>query len=79
MFSELPIDFVAATPPSKLQIDGRDAMVVHAPSMMEFNFRAGTRHVSGAHGYPEGAYTNGGETDGAIFRIVWTDQSAALF
>ena len=75
MFSELPIDFVAATSPSKLQIDGREAIVMHAPSMMEFAFTAGTRQVRGAHGYPTGAYSNGGETDGAIFRIVWTDGS----
>ncbi len=72
MFSELPADFVAATPPSKLEIDGREAIVMHAPSMMEFPFAAGTRHVRGAHGYPTGAYSNGGETDGALFRIIWT-------
>ncbi|WP_221032943.1 hypothetical protein [Actomonas aquatica] len=73
MFSELPLDFSSATAPSKLKIDGREALVMHAPSLMTFPFRAGTQHIRGAHGYPPGAYTNGGETDGALFRILWTD------
>ncbi|MCF3652105.1 hypothetical protein [Synoicihabitans lomoniglobus] len=73
MFSELPVDFLSQTPPSKIEIGSREALVMHAPSLMEFIFHAGTRHITGAHGYPPGAYSDGGETDGAVFTISWTD------
>ncbi len=73
LFSQLPVDFAAATPASKVEIGEREALVMHAPSFMTFTFAAGTSRITGAHGYPANAYTNGGETDGAEFFITWTD------
>ena len=40
---------------------------VHAPGVMVFEVPAGSRQVSGAFGILEGAYTNGGKTDGVKF------------
>lgn len=73
LFSALPLEFFAHTTPSEIEIDGREALVMHAPSLMEFAFPAGTSRIHGAHGYPPGAYTDGGGTDGALFTITWTD------
>lgn len=73
LFSQLPVDFDSATQASSIEIDGREALVMHAPSFMTFDFTAGTQTISGSHGYPTGAYRDGGETDGAVFSITWTD------
>ena len=72
-FSRQPVDFQAATAVSNIEIDGREAVVLHAPSYMTFDFEAGIDRISAAFGYPPGAYTNGGETDGAAFFVTWTD------
>jgi len=73
LFSRLPVDFGSATPISIIEIDDREAIVLHAPSFMTFNFSTGTNRLTGSHGYPVDAYSNGGETDGAVFTIAWTD------
>ena len=73
IFARQPVDFQAATSLSNIEIDGREAVILHAPSFMTFNFEAGIHRISGAIGYPENAYRNGGETDGAAFFITWTD------
>ena len=72
-FSRLPDDFYAKTPISAQPIDGREAVIVHAPSLMSFPLTEPVSRVSGAHGYPPNAYSNGGETDGATFAITWID------
>ena len=73
IFSQLPVDFESATQASTIEIDGREALVMHAPSFMTFDFTSGTQSISGSHGYPTGAYSDGGETDGAVFTVTWTD------
>ena len=72
-FSHLPEDFFAETPISNEEIDGREAIIMHAPSEMLFRLDSPISEVRGAHGYPAGAYSNGGETDGATFLIKWTN------
>jgi len=71
-FYRLPKDFFAKTEVSRAVIDEREAVVIHAPSRMIFDFEGGNT-LSGIHGYIAGAYTDGGETDGATFRIHWRD------
>lgn len=72
-FSHLPEDFFARTPLSTQDIGGRESVIMHAPSEMSFHLRAPVSTIRGAHGYPAGAYSNGGETDGATFLIKWTN------
>ena len=81
MFKTAPMTFNAYAAPSETEIDGQPAMVMHAPSEMEFELPRGATEVSGAFGYVRGAYENGGRTDGAEFRVVWTNGSeqAVLF
>jgi hypothetical protein len=73
MFKSYPVTFNAFATPSEIEIDGRKAIVMHAPSEMEFVLPPGARQISGSFGYPPGAYDNSGRTDGAEFRVVWTN------
>lgn len=75
MFYNAPIAYEAHNPPNEDQIDGRTIMVMHAPSQMTFDVPAGTTMVQGDFGFVAGAYTNGGQTNGALFTIYWTDGS----
>lgn len=77
MFSPIPDEVSSFTPPSAIEIDGHNALVVHAPSLMVFTPPPGAHHISGSFGYPPGAYSGEGHTDGAEFRVIWstsTDQ-----
>lgn len=73
MFKTPPVNFSAFTNPSEIEIDGQKAIVMHAPSEMDFDLPQGATQVSGAFGYAPGAYQNGGRTDGAEFQVVWTN------
>jgi hypothetical protein len=74
MFQSYPINYEALFAPSESQIDGRPAIIMHAPSTMEFAVPEGATTVSGAFGFADGAYTGSGRTDGATFRILWQDR-----
>jgi hypothetical protein len=81
MFKTVPLAVTAFALPSETVIDGRDAVVMHAPSRMDFVLPTGAQEISGAFGYLPGAYQGDARTDGAEFRVVWTDgaQQAVLF
>ena len=74
MFQSYPINYEAPFAPSESQIDGRPALVMHAPSTMEFTVPEGATTMSGAFGFADGAYIGSGQTDGATFRILWKDR-----
>jgi hypothetical protein len=74
MFHSYPINYEALFAPSEIQIDGRPAIVMHAPSTMAFTVPEGATTMSGAFGFADGAYTGGGQTDGATFRLLWRDR-----
>lgn len=71
MFQSYPIDYKTPLKPQEVQINSRPAVMMHAPSEMEFAMPEGATTVSGAFGFVEGAYTGSGQTDGATFRILW--------
>jgi hypothetical protein len=73
MFLDAPISYQALNPPNEDHIDKRRVMIMHAPSQMIFEVPSGATMVAGAYGYVPGAYTNGGETNGALFQVIWTD------
>ncbi len=72
MFKSVPTTYTAHSTVSENTIDDQQVMVLHAPSEMVFELRDGAREVTGSFGFVLGAYTNGGNTDGAVFSIVWT-------
>lgn len=78
MFKAVPVDYEAQATPSTEEIDGKSVMVMHAPSTMTFNVPANAREINGQHGFLTGAYTNGGDTNGAEFVIVWSDGKEAI-
>ena len=73
MFQPSPTHYEAPFPPQEVQIDDRSAVMLHAPSKLEFAGLEGATSVSGAFGFVETAYTGSGQTDGATFRILWQD------
>jgi hypothetical protein len=75
MFSLIPDEVTAFTEPSQIEIDGHLGLVMHAPSLMVFTLPPGVRHAAGNFGYPPNAYSNGGHTDGAEFRVIWVGES----
>ncbi len=72
MFKSFPVAFEAHTAPSAGEIAGQPVIVMHAPSDMTFNAPAGTAHVSGQFGLLDGAYTKGGNSNGAEFVVYWS-------
>jgi hypothetical protein len=73
MFKQPPVMAESYTPVSSGEIDGRAVILMHAPSRMEFNIPAGATEVLGSFGFLPGAYKNGGDTNGAEFRVLWTN------
>jgi len=72
MFKSYPIQFEAHVPISEAEVDGRPVVVLHAPSEMVFNLPRDARQLNGAFGYLPGAYTKGGDTNGAEFVVNWS-------
>ena len=73
MFLSAPTTYEAPFTPQEFQIDDRPAVMLHAPSKLEFAVLEGATSVSGAFGFVDTAYTGSGHTDGATFRILWQD------
>jgi hypothetical protein len=72
-FQTYPINYETPSALQEIQINGRPAVMIHAPSKMAFAVPESATTVSGAFGFADGAYTGGGQTDGATFRILWQD------
>ncbi len=73
MFNVAPVAYEAQAIPSEEVIDGQQVMVMHAPSEMTFDLPAHASEINGKHGFLPGAYSNGGNTNGAEFLIVWSN------
>ncbi|HEY8993866.1 MAG TPA: hypothetical protein VIM71_04225, partial [Lacunisphaera sp.] len=68
-FSRVP-DSVQADGAS-LTRNGRDSQLfLHAPASLSYRLGGGERRLQFAYGFLPGAYSNGGGTDGAVFRAV---------
>lgn len=72
MFQAIPISFESQTPLSESRIDGQPVMVVHARGEMTFNLKEGATRATGSFGFIPGAYSDGGNTDGAEFIVFWS-------
>jgi hypothetical protein len=75
-FHAIPVTHDAKVPTSVAVVDDRTMVVLHAPSLMAFRIPRGARQISGIFGYLPGAYSNGGNTDGAEFIVYWFNGSA---
>ena len=73
MFKNYPVAFESALDIAISRIAGTDVAVLHAPSQMVFEIPPRAQLLTGQFGFVQGAYTSGGNTDGADFLIYWTD------
>lgn len=73
MFKSVPIVFEAQTVPSVTEVDGAKVIVLHAPSEMVFQLEAGARRITGGFGLLPGAWSSGGNTNGANFTVYWSN------
>ncbi len=81
MFRNIPDLYEAHVDLSESTVDGRTVMVLHAPSEMMFTVPTAAQEISGYFGYLPGAYSKGGNTDGAEFVVTWVNgaDSVELF
>lgn len=75
MFVDAPSSYTAFQKPNEDVIDRRRVMIMHAPSEMTFDVPSGAGEINGFYGFVPGAYSNGGNTNGATFSIVWSDDN----
>ncbi len=75
-FGVLPIAHRSLAPLCEQTIDGVPALIAHAPSRLDFVVPAEATTFSGRFGFPPGAHEGEGCTDGAEFRVVWSDGGA---
>ncbi len=73
LFKTPPRAYEAQNPPSETMVDGIPAMILHAPSEMSFDVPRGAASITGRYGFMPGAYTDGGNTNGAEFVIRWSN------
>ena len=75
LFNQIPTSVSMAYPAEVMVENGKDVMLAHPPSSLEFAVAAGTRQISGRYGFVSRAYSEGNATDGAEFIIEWIDSS----
>ncbi len=73
MFKALPDSETAFVPFAEAEIDGHPVIVAHAPSELRFELPPHASRITGSFGFIQGAYSDGGQTDGATFLMTWTD------
>jgi len=73
MFKSFPAQYESHTPISEATVDNRQVVVLHAPSEMIFNMPQKAQAATGWFGFLPGAYSNGGDTNGAEFIIYWAN------
>jgi hypothetical protein len=52
-----------------LQEGGEQTLILHAPALLKYRLTGKERRVRFDYGFRVGAYSNGGQTDGAIFNV----------
>jgi hypothetical protein len=78
MFSVPPVFVKSAVPARFAMLEGSPGLMVHPPGVMVFEVPVGARQVSGAFGILEGAYTNGGKTDGVEFTVEIENENGTV-
>ncbi|MBI2513715.1 MAG: hypothetical protein HYV96_17245 [Opitutae bacterium] len=69
------MEIASPFPPSVRQIAGVSVQLVHAPGTVVIDVPANAHVVAGQFGFPPDAIAGDRPTDGATFRIFWTDGS----
>ena len=69
MMNRRPVAIEAMVPMSSLLLDGKEVLMLHAESRMDFALAEPVRSITGRFGILPGAYQNGNDTDGVEFVI----------
>jgi hypothetical protein len=67
----LPVAVTSYYPPQKTVTNGKEVLLAHPDSSIEFPVRAGDVSLTGSFGLLDGAYQNGNATDGVEFVIEY--------
>jgi hypothetical protein len=78
IFRSFPASITSVLPTNRVKIGTVNALMVHAPSEMVFDVTSRSTAVSGRFGFVPGAYSNGGNTDGAEFSISWVSNGKRI-
>jgi hypothetical protein len=78
MFSVSPVFVNSAVPARFAMLEGSPGLMLHPPGVMVFEVPVGARQVSGAFGIVEGAYANGGKTDGVEFTVEIENENGTV-
>lgn len=73
MFKSIPTAYETQVGLSEEDIDGKMAIIMHAPSSLTFECPPEASTVTGQFGFLKSAYIDGNDTNGADFEIVWSD------
>jgi hypothetical protein len=73
MFHSYPVLYDSMAPMISAQVDDREVAMLHAPSRMVFDFPSKAKKLTGEFGFLTAAYTQEGNTNGALFVIYWSD------
>jgi hypothetical protein len=82
LFNQLPTNVTTPFPPEVMTEGGKDVMLTHPPSTLEFEIAPTTHHLRGKFGFIGRAYEEENATDGAEFIVEWIDakeQTRTLF
>lgn len=82
MMNRRPVAIESAVPLSSLLLEGKEVLMLHAESRMDFNLTGSEQTVQGSFGILPGASQNGNDTDGVEFVIECissTGESRELF
>jgi hypothetical protein len=69
MMNRRPVAVEDLVPMASVVFDGKEVLMLHADSRMDFDLSQPTRSVRGRYGILPSAYQNGNESDGAEFVI----------
>jgi hypothetical protein len=78
VFSQVPSSVTTPFPADILTENGKEVLLAHPPSSIEFELTARNRHATGHFGMISNAYTNGHASDGAEFIIEWVDNAGEV-
>lgn len=73
----LPVAVTSYYPPQKTVTNGKEVLLAHPDSSIEFPVRAGDASLTGSFGLLDGAYQNGNATDGVEFVVEYVPARGA--
>ncbi|MEO6568792.1 MAG: hypothetical protein ABIO94_08510 [Opitutaceae bacterium] len=68
-FNRVPDAVSGADLSFQFEENGEHFLLLHAPAVLTFNLKGRERRLGFEYGFRQGAFTHGGQTDGAVFKV----------